>query len=336
MLGKKLAIDPGTTTLRVLIKGEQQLISEPSLVATSGDDHARVLAAGSASFPAARGGEAMLVAPVHDGALGDLAAFEALLQYAVTRGAGRQRIFKPDIMVAVMSAMSGRDRRTLMEIAVRAGARTTYLIDAPLAAATGAGLPITTGHGHLVIDCGGGKTDVAVISLESMIVSRCVRRGGRHIDAAIARHLSSAYGLGVSAAVAEDVKLEIGAAAPLPEERRLMVRGSDDHGDGEDGVEVSVSSTEIGVVVRDQLQDLGAALRDVLAETPASLLQDIRHDGALLTGNGARLRGLDRWVSALIGAPVRVAGETETCVVRGVGAALDNLDVMRRNFLYIR
>jgi rod shape-determining protein MreB len=329
LLGKKLAIDPGTSTLRVLVRGEQQLITEPSLVAAAGDDASHILAAGNASFPATRGGEAQLVAPVHDGALGDLAAFEALLQFAVTRGAGRQRIFKPDIMVAVMSAMSGRDRRTLMEIAVRAGARTTYLIDAPLAAATGAGLPITTGHGHLVIDAGGGKTDIAVISLESMIVSRTVRRGGRHIDAAIARYLSSTYGLGVSAAVAEDVKLEIGAAAPLPEERRLVVRGGDD-------VEASVSSTEIGEVVREQLQDLGAALRDVLAETPGSLLADIRHDGALLTGNAARLRGFDRWVSALIGAPVRVAGEPETCVVRGVGAALDNLDVMRRNFLYIR
>lgn len=329
MLGKKLAIDPGTSTLRVLVRGEQQLINEPSLVATSAEEQGRILGAGSASFSVARGGDALLVAPVHDGALGDLTAFEALLQYAVTRGAGRQRIFKPDIMVAVMSAMSGRDRRTLMEIAVRAGARTTYLIDAPLAAATGAGLPITTGHGRLVIDVGGGKTDIAVISLESMIVSRSVRRGGRHIDAAIARYLGSTYGLGVSAAVAEDVKLEIGAAAPLPEERRLVVRG-------DDGVEVSVSSTEIGEVVREELQDLGAALRDVLAETPGSLLADIRHDGALLTGNGARLRGLDRWVSAAIGAPVRVAGEPETCVVRGVGAALDNLDVMRRNFLYIR
>jgi rod shape-determining protein MreB len=333
MLGKKLAIDPGTATLRLHVKGEQQIVAEPSLV-TLEEGTGRVLGAGTAAVvAAATHSDATVLSPIHDGALGDMEAFEALLQHVVTRGAGRQRIFKPDIMVAVMSAMSGHDRRALMEVAVRAGARTTYLIDAPLAAATGAGLPITTAHGHLVIDAGAGKTEVAVISLESMIVGRCVRRGGRHLDAAVARHIAAAHGVSLTAAAAEDVKVEIGAAAPLPEERRLLVQGVDDSGEP---AEVSVSSTEIGELVRDQLQDLGAALRDVLAETPTSLLDDIRHDGAVLTGHGARLRGLDRWVSAVIGAPVRVAGEPETCVVRGVSAALDNLDVMRRNFLYIR
>jgi rod shape-determining protein MreB len=221
-----------------------------------------------------------------------------------------------------------------MEMAVRVGARTTYLIDAPLAAATGAGLPITTVHGHLVIDAGAGKTDVAVVSVESLIVGRCVRRGGQHLDAAIARHLATEHGLSVTAAVAEDVKLEIGAAVPLPEERRLLVQGVD-ASSGEPG-EARVSSTEIGEVVRAELQDVGQALREVLVETPPELLEDVRHDGAVLTGGAARLRGLDRWVSGVIGAPVRVAGEPEGCVVRGVATALDNLDVMRRNFLYIR
>ena len=333
MLGKKLAIDVGTASLRMQAKGEQPLAPEPSQVALE-ESSGRVVAAGAGAAAAAGRDGVIVVSPVHDGALGDLAGFEALLQHAVTRGVGRQRIFKPDVMLAVMSAMSGRDRRALMEMAVRAGARTTYLIDAPLAAATGAGLPITTLHGHLVIDAGAGKTDVAVVSVESLIVGRCVRRGGNHLDASIARHLAAAHGLQVTAAAAEDVKLEIGAATPLPEERRLLVRGVDLAG-GEPA-EVRVSSTEIGEVVRTELQDLGHALREVLAEAPPALLDDIRHDGAVLTGGAARLRGLDRWVSGVIGAPVRVAGEPEGCVVRGVAAALDNLDVMRRNFLYIR
>jgi len=334
MLGKKLAIDIGTATLRMQVKGEQPTAPEPSLVAVD-EGSGRVLGVGAAASHAVPGrGATTLIAPVHDGALGDLSAFEALLQHAVTRGVGRQRIFKPDVMLAVMSAMSGHDRRALMEMAVRVGARTTYLIDAPLAAATGAGLPVTTVHGHLVIDAGAGKTDVAVVSVESLIAARCVRRGGHHIDAAIARHLAAAHGLTVTAAMAEDVKLEIGAAMPLAEERRLVAQGLDT-ASGEPA-DVRVSSTEIGEVVRAELQDLGEALREVLAETPASLLDDIKHDGAVLTGGAARLRGLDRWVSGVIGAPVRVAGEPEGCVVRGVATALDNLDVMRRNFLYIR
>jgi rod shape-determining protein MreB len=334
MLGKKLAIDLGTSRVRLHVKGEQQVGAEPCLVALDGAG--RVLGVGSAALPDAAAGQrnATLVSPVHEGALGDLVAVEALLQHLVARGSGRQRIFKPDIMLAVMSAMSGRDRRTLMEIAVRTGARTTYLVDAPLAAATGAGLPITTAHAHLVVDVGAGKTDVAVLSLESIIVGRCLRRGGQHLDVAIARHLGDAHELLVDAATAEDVKVEIAAAVPLAEERRLLVRGTDRAGGGP--AEESVSSTEIGEVVRDQLQELGATLGEVLAETPRSLLDDIRHGGAVLTGGGARLRGLDRYVSAVIGAPVRVAAEAESCVVRGVSMALDNLDVMRRNFLYIR
>jgi rod shape-determining protein MreB and related proteins len=334
MLGKKLAIDLGSSRVRLHVKGEQQVGSEPSLVAVDGSG--RVLGVGAAATAGAGTArqQAGLVAPIHEGGLGDLTAVEALLQHVVSRGIGRQRIFKPDIMLAVMSAMSGRDRRTLMDLAVRTGARTTYLVDAPLAAATGAGLPITTAHGHLVVDAGAGKTDIAVISLESVIVGRCLRRGGQHVDVAVARHLGTAHGLVVDAATAEDVKLEIGAAAPLAEERRLLVRGHD-RGSG-DPVEASVSSTEIGEVVRAELQELGAALREVLAETPASLLADVQHGGAVLTGGAARLRGLDRFVSGVVGAPVRVAAEPESCVVRGVAMALDNLDVMRRSFLYIR
>lgn len=334
MLGKKLAIDLGTSAMRLHVKGEQQVAAEPSLVAVE-QPQGRVLACGTAALQAVGAHSAqMLVAPIHEGALGDLDAVEALLQHVISRGVGRQRIFKPDIMLAVMSAMSGRDRRTLMEIAVRAGARTTYLVDAPLAAATGAGLPITTAHGHLVVDAGAGKTDIAVVALESVIVGRCLRRGGLHLDIAVARHLAAEHGVVVDAATAEDTKLEIGAAVPLPEERRLLVRGSD-RGSGAP-VEASVSSTEIGEVVHTELEELGAALRAVLAETPPSLLDDIRSGGAVLTGGAARLRGLDRYVSAVIGAPARLVAEPESCVVRGVAMALDNLDVMRRNFLYIR
>ena len=312
MLGKKLAIDAGTSAVRLHVKGEQQVFTEPALVSVDGS----------------------VVAAMHDGALGDLGAVESLLQQVVTRAIGRQRIFKPDLMLSVMSAMSGRDRRALMEIAVRIGARTTYLIDAALAAATGAGLPVTTAHGHMVIDAGAGKTDVAVVALESVIVGRCLRRGGRHLDAAVARHIADAHGVMVDAATAEDVKVEIGSATPLAEERRLLVRGVER--ESGEPVEVSVSSMETGEVVRDQLQDLAAMLREVMAETPDSLVDDIRQSGAVLTGGAARLRGLDRFVGAAIGAPVRIAGEPETCVVRGVAMALDTLDVTRRNFLYIR
>ncbi len=335
MLGKKLAIDVGTSAVRLHVKGEQQAVVEPSLVAMD-DGDGRVLGIGTATqFPSTPAPHTMtMVAPVHDGAIGDPIAYEALLQHIVTRGIGRQRIFKPDLMMAVMSGMSGRDRRALMEMAVRTGARTTYLVDAPIAAATGAGLPVTTAHGHLVVDAGAGKTDVAVIALESIIVGRCLRRGGRHLDAAVARHVAAAHGLVVDAATAEDIKLEIAAATPLSEERRLLVRGTDR--DSGEPAEASLSSTEIGEVVRGHLEELGATLREVVAETPPSLLDDVRSSGAVLTGGGARLRGLDRFVSAALGAPVRVAAEPETCVVRGVAMALDTLDVTRRNFLYIR
>jgi rod shape-determining protein MreB len=263
-----------------------------------------------------------LCRPLRSGDISDLRALGALVHHAVNRAVGRQRIFKPDLVVAVRSGMSGDDRRAVLEAASRAGSRTAYLIDAAIAAAMGAGVAVIGSRPHLVVDIGAGKTDVAVLVLEGTVASRSLRTGAEDLVDRLGRHVHDVHG----AALDRD-ELRAGG--------RLLVAAPHEERTGEVGG-VLLSSRELAPLVAEYLRPLDAALLAVLDETPASLRRDVKSSGLVLTGGGARLEGLERHLAAVAGCSVRVATDPETCTVRGTALAVDNLDVLKRNFMYIR
>lgn len=322
MLGKKLGVDLGTSTVRVVTRGEASLISEPAVVAIRDGEAGLSLLGTSALEAAVEDRTIELRRPIHGGDVCDHRALSVLMHLAVNRAVGRQRIFKPDLVVAVRAGMSGDDRRAVLEAAARAGARTVYLIDAAIAAAMGAGMAVTSAQAHLVIDIGAGKTDIAVLALEGTVAARSLVSGSEDLFDRLSAHVDTVHGVVLDRA-------ELRSAA------HLLVAASHEERTAEIGG-VLLSSHELSPLVVEYLRPLDTALLEVLDETPAALGRDVRSTGIVLTGGGARLEGIERHVAHLAGASARVAGEPEECTVRGTGLAVDNLDVLRRNFMYIR
>lgn len=322
MLGKKLGVDLGTATTRVITRGEGTVLAEPTVLAVQEGEPVLSLFGASAIDAAGADRTLELRRPLQGGNVVDRRALMALVQHAVNRAAGRQRIFKPDLVIAVRSGMSGDDRRAVLEAAARAGSRTVYLIDAAIAAAMGAGIAVTAPRANLVIDIGAGKTDIAVLALEGTVASRSLSIGADALHDRVGAHVESVHGVVLS-------------RADLQGANRLLVAASHEERTAEIGG-VLLSSHELAPLVAEHLQAIDAALLAVLDETPPSVRQDVRRAGLLLTGGGARLEGLERHLGVVSACSARVASEPEGCTVRGTALAVDNLDVLRRNFMYIR
>lgn len=331
MLGKKVGIDLGTASFRMMVKGEGVLVSEPSAVAVrDGDVGASLI--GAAALAVSRDETFRVYRPLMAGAIADPVAVRVLIHHVVTRAVGRQRIFKPDIVIAVMSSLPPDQRRTLLEAAMIAGARTVYLLDAPIAAALGAGVPLGGVNAHLVVDIGAGKTDVAVLSLEGTLAGRCLPgNGGHKVAASVAAHLRDAHGVTAPADVVEDIVASLARVGPH-EERRLDVRGMSAAGERT----VTLTSSELAPLLEAHARPIAAAVDEVLAETPGLLHDDLRKEGGILCGGGALLEGLDRHLSSACRVTMRRDGNPLLSAVRGTGHASDNLDVLKRNFMYIR
>lgn len=322
VLGKKLGVDLGTSTIRVVTRGDGVLIAEPAVVAVR-EGEVSVSLLGTAALEAAANDRSLeLRHPLHGGDIRDRRGLAALIHHAVNRAVGRQRIFKPDLVIAVRAGMSGNDRRVVLEAAARSGSRTVYLIDAAIAAAMGAGIAVTSPRAHLVIDIGAGKTDLAVLALEGTVAGRSLVTGADDLFDRLAAHIGMTHGVVVDRAQMRDAAHILVAASH--EERTMDVGG------------VLISSYEIAPLVAEYLRPLDLALTEILAETPGALRQDVRGAGIVLTGGGARLEGLERHVAMVAGCSARVATDPEGCTVRGTALAVENLDVLRRNFMYIR
>ncbi len=332
MLGKKVGIDLGTASLRMMVKGEGVLSSEPAVIALRQGDVAASLI-GAAAVEAAAGDAAYRVyRPLQGGAVVDPVATRSLIQHIVTRAVGRQRIFKPDVVIAVMSALPGDQRRTLLEAAMIAGARTVYLLDAPIAAALGAGVRLGGAAAHLVIDIGAGKTEVAMLALEGTIAGRCLTgHGGQRFAASIAEHVAKEHGVTLAAPVVEEIAGSL-ARVGAHEERTLEVQGMSPDAERS----VTITSTELTACIDAHTRPIISAIDQVLAEAPEPLSADVRQTGALLTGGGALLEGIDVSFASACGVPMHRDGEPLLNAVRGTGHASDNLDVLKRNFMYIR
>ena len=335
MLARKIGIDLGTSTVLIYVRGEGIVVNEPSLVAVNRDG-TRIMAVGrEASEMVGRTPEAIqVVRPVREGVISDFVVTEGMLHYFIGKVQGRQRLFKPEVMICVPSNVTTVERRAVTEAAISAGARQAWLIDEPLAAAMGARLPISEPRGCAVCDVGGGTTEIAVISLSGMVVAHSIRSGGNRIDDAIAAYLKTRHNLLIGERTAEEIKIAVGAAVPLKEVLKTEVRGRDLVSGLPRNLEVT--SSEITDAIQDPLAAIVGAVRGVLEETPPELAADIYDRGILLSGGGALLRGLDRYISMHTGVPAIVADDPQTCAVRGTGLALEHFEVLKRNQLYMR
>lgn len=302
MLSKKIGIDLGTSTVLVYVKGEGIVVNEPS--------------------------------PIREGAIGDFAVSEGMLREFIGRAHGRQRLFKPEIMVCVPAGVTSVERRAVTEAAISAGARQAWLIDKPMAAAIGADVPIAERTPHAICVIGGGTTEVAVISLSGMVVAHSVRVGGDRLDDAIAALIKRRHNLVIEERSAEELKIAVGSAIPLKETLRAEVRGRDAVTELERSIEVS--SGDVTEAVQAPLRLIAAAVRKVIDETPPELAADIARGAIILAGGGALLRGLDVYLSTHAGIRAVVAKDPQTAVVRGAGLALEHFEVVKRNQSYLR
>jgi rod shape-determining protein MreB and related proteins len=279
ILSRKIGIDLGTSTVRVYVRGEGVVVNEPAM-------------AGAGREPA--------------------------LRQWIARAQGRARLFKPEVALAVPSATSSAERRAVTEAAIAAGARQAWLIDEPLAAAIGAGLPIAELRACAICDIGGGTTEIAIISLSGMVVAQSIPVGGNRIDEAIADRLH------IDRQSAERVKIAIGSAVAMDDPLVMQVEG------------VDVTSNDIAEAIQEPLRLIAGAVRAVMQETPSRLVSDIRDRGIVLSGGGSQLRGIDRYMAMHAGVPAVVADEPQTSVVRGTGLAMENFEVLKRNQSYLR
>lgn len=333
MLGKKVALDLGSQTVRLLVKGEGTIASEPAVVARDSAAQGAVGVFGMAALHAAAEDPAVQLGyPIAGGGIADAQLLRLLINQVMVRAVGRQRIFKPDLVISVMSGLSGDERRLVLDAAMHAGARTVYLIDAVMAGAIGAGVPLTSPSGHLAVDIGAGKTDVAVMAMESTIArSSLPGHGGNTLSDAVIAHARDAHGVALERPVAEDVVASL-LRAGVHEERTLAVEGRRNGSTDS----VTLTSTELVPRLDTYLRSIVGTIHSVLRDTPDPLLDDIHREGIVMFGGGARLEGLERHLSTATGIRVQVAHDPLLAVIRGAGYALDNLDVLKRNFMYIR
>jgi rod shape-determining protein MreB len=335
LLAKKIGIDLGTSRVRIHVKGEGIVVDEPSIVAFD-PGRARIVAYGKqAAEMAAKAPESVqVVRPLREGVITDLAATEALLRHFIDRVQGRQRIFKPEVMICIASGVGRVERRDLTEAAISAGARQAWLIDEALAAALGAGLEIAQLQGHAMCVVGAGTTEIAVIAESGTVVARSIPMGGDRMDAAIAAHLRREHNLLIEEHSAEQLKISIGAALPVSSPRVTVVDGLD--ASSRSAKSIRLNANEIAEAIGECLRPIADAVREVIEETPPKLAADVRQRGFVLTGGAAQLAGLDRYLSMQTGIPARLAAQPAISVVMGAGMALESFEVLKRDHSYVR
>lgn len=336
MLPRRIGIDLGTTNTHVYVPRRGVVIHEPSVVAVSLDDH-RLLAVGEAARGMLGRTPENITAstPLRDGVIADFRVTEAMLRTFLERVGGPAfRIFRPEVMVSVPAGITSTERRAVVEVTLRAGARSVYLVKQPVAAAVGAGLPIGEASGHMVLSVGGGTSEAAVISLGGLVATASARVGGTRLDAAIVEFIRKRHGLAIGERTAEDIKMAIGSALPTEEERVYEMRGRD----VATGLpkEANVTSNEMTEAMQEELDAIVHTARQVLQETPPELAADVIDKGIVLTGGSALLRNLDKLLAKVTQVPCTVADDPLRCVIQGMGIILENLPVYRRSLVAAR
>lgn len=332
LFSKKLGIDLGTVNTLVYLPNKGVVLNEPSVVAISEQDHTILAIGQEAKDMIGKTPESIVVyRPMRDGVIADYRVTEAMLRYFISKALGSLNFFKPDVMVSVPAGITSTERRAVVEAAIRAGAKNAYVVKEPILAAIGAGIPIEESRGYMVMDIGGGTTDVAVISLGGIVSSTSVKCAGDKIDQAITDYIKKTFNLAIGDKTAETIKTKIAAAIPLEEELTITVKGRD-YIQGLPRT-AQVSTNEIVRAIDKELRTMIGAIKDVLAQTPPELSADIIDDGIIMTGGTSQLRNLADLVYRRTGVKARVAEEPFLCVAKGTGEALNHLDTYKKSII---
>lgn len=327
---KRIGIDLGTANSLVYVAGTGIVMNEPTVVAVSTDDN-RVLAVGNEAreMLGRTPGNITATRPLRDGVIADYVITEAMLRYFIDKVCGRNRLFKPEVMVCVPAGVTSVERRAVLDATLSAGAKTAYLIDEPLAAAIGANIPIANPSGNMIVDIGGGTVEAAVICLGGVVVHNSVRIGGNKIDEAIQSYVRKKHNVIIGERAAEEVKIKIGNAMVSKEPKKMEVRGRD----STTGLPrtITLNSTEINEAISDALKKIISAVKGVLEQTPPELASDIIDKGIVMSGGSSMLNNLDKLLTEATGVPCHTAENPLMCVALGTGLALENLDLYKKS-----
>lgn len=332
MFIRKIGIDLGTANTLVFVPGKGVVVNEPSVVAVSMPEN-KILAVGNeAKEMLGRTPDSIVASrPLKDGVIADYRVTEAMLKYFINKVSGKVRIFKPEVMISIPAGVTSTERRAVVNAALKAGAKSAYVVKEPLLAAIGAGIAVHNPQGNIIIDIGGGTSEIAVISLGGIVAAHSARVGGNKFDQAISDYIKRKFGLVIGERTAEEVKIAIGSAVAQVKEEYMEIRGRDLMG-GLPKV-VKVSSNEITEAMQDELREVINAIKKVFQETPPELAADVIDKGMVLSGGGALLRNLDQLITRTIGVPCYVADDPLFCVIKGIGIALDNLETYKRTIM---
>jgi rod shape-determining protein MreB len=331
-MAKKLGIDLGTTNILVFVPNKGIVLNEPSVVAVSESDN-RILAIGAEAKAMVGRTPDDIVAyrPMKDGVIADYRVTEAMLRYYINKALGKWNIWKPDVLISVPAGVTSTERRAVVEAAIKAGARNAYVVKEPILAAIGAGIPIQEAAGHMIVDIGGGTTDVAVISLGGIVASTSVKVAGNKIDSAIADYIKKTHNLVIGDKMAEDIKIKIGSAMPLDEELSMPIKGRDFVLGLPRTVELKTN--EVVKAISKELREMVKAIKDVLQETPPELSSDIIDKGIIMTGGSSQLRHFPELVFRRTGVKAVLAKDAYYCVAKGTGIALEHLDTYKKSII---
>jgi len=330
MLGKQLGIDLGTVNVLVHVRGRGIVLQEPSVVAISSSEYKIVAVGEEAKMMLGRTPDAIdVIRPLRDGVIADYRVTQRMLEYFIRKAAGGLGLFKPRVMISVPYGVTSVEKRAVREAAQEAGASRAHLIPEPLAGALGAGLPIGTPSGNMVLDIGGGQTEAAVISVNGIVIANSVRIGGLRMDEAIATYVRRKYNMIIGQPTAEAIKIRIGTALPLEEEMQMEVQGRDQVA----GLPrtINISSEEVTEALSDPLSAVINVTKSVLEKTPPELSSDIIDRGMVLVGGGSMLRKIDELITRETGVPAYVADAPIACVALGAGQALEQYEILRRS-----
>ncbi len=330
MFSKRLGIDLGTANSLVYLAGEGVVLNEPTVVAVSLDDN-RIVAVGSEAkdMLGRTPGNITATKPMKHGVIADYVITEAMLRYFIHKVVGRNWFFKPEVMICVPAGVTQVERRAVLDATLAAGAKVAYLIEEPLAAAIGAKVPIAQASGNMIVDIGGGSTEVAVVSLGGIVVNKSARVAGNKIDESIAQHIKKRYNLIIGERMSEDVKINIGSAVKTAKESKFEVRGRDTASGLPRMIEVTAQ--EITEAITPVLMQIVNAVKEVLEQTPPELGADIIDKGIVMSGGTSLLRHFDTLMTKVTGVPCHIAEEPLLCVVKGTGVALENIALYKRS-----
>lgn len=329
LFSKKLGIDLGTANTLVFLPGKGIILNEPSVVAVSEGDN-QILAVGIEAKEMIGKTPDSIIAyrPMRDGVIADYRVTEAMLRYFIHKALGKWNMIAPEVMISVPAGVTSTERRAVIEAAIRAGAKNAYVVKEPILAAIGAGISIQDPCGNMIVDIGGGTTDVAVISLGGIVVCSSVKCAGTRIDGAIIDYVKKNYNLAIGEKTAEEIKIKIGSAVTVEEELSVNIKGRD-YITGLPRL-IELKTNEIVKAISKELRDMIKAIKDVLQETPPELASDIIDQGITMTGGSSLLRNLDELVFRRTGVKAHVADDALYCVVKGTGMALDHLNAYKK------